>query len=335
MFSMLGMLVFLASCKKDGTLTQTSGGTTPVLTASGSVFNLTLANAGQPGGTFTWTQSDFKFDGQIVNYVLQYDTAGNNFANVKENSLGSNIGTKTFTQSELNGIALAGSRISPGATTYLDFRVKAFIGLDGMPVYSDKLKIQINTYDLVVFWYVPGDYQGWNPATAAKLGSQDLVNYEGYVYVPAGGSNMFKITTDPDWNHTNYGNGGAGVLSSTGGDLTWPAGAGYYKVNVNKNTLAWSATKTTWGAIGAFNGWSTDVPMTYSPATQKWTATVSFPAAGAFKFRANADWGINLGTGGPNGTLSYGGSDIPYSITGSRTVTLDLSSPIRYTYSIQ
>jgi hypothetical protein len=146
---------------------------------------------------------------------------------------------------------------------------------------------------------------------------------------------MFKITSDPDWNHTNYGNGGAGLLSTSGGDPTWPAGAGYYKLNVTKNTLAWSATKTTWGVIGAFNGWSGDVPMTYNPATKKWTAVVTFPSAGVFKFRANADWGINLGTGGPNGTLAYGGADISNSLTGPRTVTLDLRNPIRYTYTIQ
>jgi hypothetical protein len=332
---LLMLLAGFISCKKDETQTTTAGGSKPALTASAPTFTLTLANANAAGGTFTWTASDYAYEGQIVNYTLQYDTAGNNFANAKEVGLGSNITSKTFKQSELNGFALAGSRISPGATTHLDFRIKAYIGLNGLPVYSDKVTVTINTYDVVVFWSVPGDYQGWDPGSAPKLGSQDLISYEGYVNVPAGGSYEFKITTDPDWNHTNYGSGGPGLLSTSGGNLVWPAGGGYYKVNANKNTLAWSATKTTWGVIGAFNGWASDAAMTYNPGTKKWTATVNFPAGGEFKFRANSDWTINLGTGGPNGTLGYGGGNLITSLTGSHTVTLDLSNPIRYTYSIQ
>jgi len=331
-FLFLGIL--FSGCKKDETQTTTAGGTKPALTPSALTFTLALANANTTGGTFAWTASDYAYNGQIVNYTLQYDTAGNNFANVKEVNLGSNITTKSFKQSELNGFALAGSRINPGATTHLDFRLKAYIGLSGLPVYSDKVTVTINTYDVVVFWSVPGDYQGWDPGSAPRLGSQDLINYEGYVNVPTGGSYEFKITSDPDWNHTNYG-GSPGTLSTSGGNLVWPAGGGYYKVNANKNALTWSATKTTWGIIGAFNGWATDVPMTYNAGTKKWTATVNFPSAGEFKFRANADWAINLGTGGPNGTMSYGGGNLSTTLTGSRTVTLDLSNPIRYTFTIQ
>ncbi len=331
----LGVLLFFLSCKKDETQTTTSGGTKPALTSSSAVFTLTLANANMVGGTFTWTASDYGYTGQIVNYTLQYDTAGNNFANAKEVSLGSNLTSKSFKQSELNGFALAGSRISPGATTHLDFRIKAYIGLSGLPVYSDKITVTINTYDVVVFWYVPGDYQGWNPGIAPRIGSQDLVAYEGYVNVPSGGTYEFKITSDPDWGHTNYGSGGPGLLSTSGGNLVWPAGGGYYKLNADKNALTWSATKTTWGVIGAFNGWATDVAMVYNSLTQKWTATVNFPSGGDFKFRANGAWSINLGTGGPNGTLSYGGGNLNTALTGSRTVTLDLSNPIRYTYTVQ
>ncbi|MDR0506641.1 MAG: DUF5115 domain-containing protein, partial [Dysgonamonadaceae bacterium] len=47
--------------------------------------------------------------------------------------------------------------------------------------------------------YVPGGHQGWNPASAPIVYSQNLDwKFDGYVYMEAG--NEFKFTSDPDWN---------------------------------------------------------------------------------------------------------------------------------------
>lgn len=331
--------VLFVSCKKDETQATTAGGTAPVLTPSAATFALTLAGAATDGGTFTWTKANYGY-AAVVNYKLQYAKTGTSFASFKETDLGNNITTRTFKQSELNGMAIS-LGVTAGNAQDIDFRIKASIGLDALPVYSAIAKVNIGTYDLIVFWYVPGDYQGWSPSDAAcpKLGSPDFNSYEGYVNVPNPGSFEFKITSDPDWNHTNYGSASAGVLSTSGGNIVWPGGVGYYKVNANKTALTYNLKKCAWNLIGnaptASANWSNDVPMTYDAVNKVWKVTTTL-VAGEFKFRNTGDWGLNYGDDGANGTLEEGGANIVVSAAqaGTKTITLDLSKPRRYTFTI-
>jgi hypothetical protein len=52
------------------------------------------------------------------------------------------------------------------------------------------------------------------------------------------------------------------------------------------------------------------------------------------KFRANDDWGINLGDNEGDGVLEEGGSNIAVPEAGNYTVYLDLSNPEKYTYEL-
>lgn len=193
---------------------------------------------------------------------------------------------------------------------------------------------------------VAGDYQGWNPGTAPALASPNADGvYEGYVNVPAGGSYEFKLTSQADWGGTNYGDAGGGTISGTApGNLVFPAGGAYYKINADLNTSTWSATPvSTWGLIGSFagSGWSTDVPMTYSAGDNNWTATITVADGDQFKFRGNQDWGLNLGeTEAEPGKLRQDGDNIGdasknYSLTaGTYTITLYLNNAGYYTYKM-
>ena len=191
----------------------------------------------------------------------------------------------------------------------------------------------VQLYDLL---YLPGDYQGWTPASAAQLGSPNKDGmYEGYVDIPAGGSYEFKITNQPDWAGTVYGDGGPGSISTSGGNLKFP-GAGFFKVNVNTNDNTWSATATTWSLIGSFaaSAWSNDVDMTYDAGNKVWTATISTVDGDKFKFRSNHDWGLNYGDNGADGSMEEGGADIAIS-AGTHKITLYLNNPHYYTYKIE
>lgn len=193
--------------------------------------------------------------------------------------------------------------------------------------------VPVGTYGLL---YVPGDYQGWDPAKALKLGSpkNDGV-YEGYINFPAGGTYEFKLTTGPDWSNA-LGDAGGGTLSGSGGNLKVPA-AGYYRVNANTVTNTWSATKTTWGLIGSFagSGWGSDVNMTYDAGSNSWSATITLAAGDEFKFRGNADWGLNYGDTGADGSLEGGGDNIKGITPGSHKITLFLNNSGYYTYKIE
>jgi len=206
---------------------------------------------------------------------------------------------------------------------------------------------KVGTYGLL---YVPGDYQGWTPASAPTLGSpSNNGSYDGYINVPSGGSYQFKITPAPNWNDS-YGDptGTSGTLQlDAGNNLQFP-GAGFYEVTANTKTNVWTATKTVWTLIGSFaaSGWNNDIPMTFNASNNSWTGTITTATGDQFKFRANGNWNINLGDAGASsatgvGSLSYGGNNIGDPTTnfsipaGTHTVTLFLGNGGYYSYQIQ
>jgi hypothetical protein len=178
--------------------------------------------------------------------------------------------------------------------------------------------------------FVPGGYQGWDPTSAASLGSPKADgDYSGFINFNAGSD--FKLTSQRDWNGTNYGDGGAGALSTSGGNMNVATGGVYYiKANTVNNT--WSATKTTWGVVGAFTNWggSPDIALTYSGG--KYTGSFTLASGSDVKFRANSDWGINLGDTGSDGVLEFGGDNITLA-AGTYNVTLNVGNGGYYTYS--
>ncbi len=207
-------------------------------------------------------------------------------------------------------------------------------------IYHIKVDFQagiftVNPVSVYAVLYVPGEYQGWTPATAPTLASIKADgNFEGYVNITT--TNGFKFTDLPIINGTNYGdtavNGTSGILKSGGGNNLNIPSAGYYLLQANTGT-GWNSIA--WGLIGDFNGWSTDVPMTYSTSNQVWTGTIIAAAAGGFKMRANGNWNLSYGTGGAaNSLTASSGGNIPVT-AGTHTITLDIHIPGYYTYSIQ
>ena len=174
--------------------------------------------------------------------------------------------------------------------------------------------------------------------------------YEGYIYIPAGGSNQFKMTPQPDWTPTAYGDatGTSGdiiVANFAGGNMA-VATDGYYYLTANLNTNKWTATKTTWGIIGGATpgGWDADTKMTYDAASQVWKVTADMKASGTFKFRANNEWKLDFGMDPVTKALRYadnpflgytgGLSDLSVPEDGNYTITLDLHNAGNYTYTL-
>ena len=197
--------------------------------------------------------------------------------------------------------------------------------------------------------FVPGDYQGWTPATAPALGApKNDGNFDGYVNITTTGG--FKFVSGTTWIGDPGANGQSGVLSTSGGNLNIPS-AGYYHIVANTVNNTWAAYPVTWAIIGslaASNNWSNDIPMTFNASNNTWTATITTVAGDQFKFRANGSWdgtpqNPNLGDAGGTllGSLSYGGNNIGdpsknISIpAGTHNVTLYMGNGGYYTYMIQ
>ena len=184
--------------------------------------------------------------------------------------------------------------------------------------------------------YVPGGHQGWNPAEAPIIYSQNLDwRFDGYVYMEAG--NEFKFTSNPDWNGTNYGSGGEGILSTDGGagNLT-VSETGFYRLtaDLSNEPYSYKTTATNWGLIGdaTAGGWDMSTDMILNTETGEWTVTTTLSGGKEFKFRANNGWDINLG--GNMNNLTYGGDNIPVDSDGTYLITLKLGDASAYTCTV-
>lgn len=337
--------LLLLSCEKDEERVIAKAGQPGTLTASQTTLVLNSANANDTIQTFSWNSTDYGFKA-AVRYTLEFAKVGTNFAGAREVNMASDTAIK-YTTAEVNQLALL-LGLPSGSAGQIQARVRSSISDSIAPVYSNVVIMTVTPYLVIINYpslYVPGDYQGWNPATAERISSKnDDGKYEGYVYFAPGGSFKFKFTSDPDWNHTNYGwassttsgNNVTGTFNTTGGDLFVPA-SGYYLLTANTNSNAWTATQTTWGIIGdavPVTGWDSDKDMTFDPATRLWTITTNLNT-GALKFRANDDWPLNFGDTNADLVLDYDGANIPITSAGNYTITLDLRIPWNYTYKIQ
>ena len=169
--------------------------------------------------------------------------------------------------------------------------------------------------------YVPGNHQGWNPATAPVLNGDTEGHYQGFVHL----TDIFKFTSAPDWNHTNYG-GALEALDTdpAAGNLAVPA-PGYYYLRVDLTTMSATATLIERvGVIGSFTAWAEDVAMIYNAEENLWEAEgLAFPAGTEYKFRMNNGWDINLG-GDPDNLVQDGAN--LRADEGMYTVTLSLAT---------
>lgn len=327
---------FFYSCKKDEVKTILKIGAPPALAASGTNFTLTKATENNVAATFTITPPDFGYSAAIT-YTLQFCKPGNNFVTIGQVQLPDMSTSQTITVKSMN-IASLNAGLDTTSSQAVQVRLKADIGNGQTPVYSNVLSLNVKPYSLNAYLWVPGDYQGWDPASAPKLISiNSSGNYEGYVNLTASGYQGFKFTDGPSWNGGIFGDasssGTTGNLSSPGNDIKFTTPA-YYLLKVNLNNNTYTKTATTWSMIGDFNGWSADAAMTYNTATKVWTGSINPSSSGGFKFRANSAWTYNFGDNGANGSLEYDGANI--SVTaGPHTITLDLHVPGAYTYTIQ
>jgi len=335
----LATMIGFSSCEKQGTVVvlNPKNINAPKLKspADGSSLTFTKANSDSTL-LFTWSPASYGFKA-AVSYYFQVDNQGNNFKSAL--TIGhAQIDSLQVTVNSLNSKILLLEQ-DPEVPLQLDvsFRVIAIINSNVDTVFSKPVNVKVQPFYTPPVYpqlYVPGAYQGWNPATADSIGSLNSDNrYEGYIYMATAGE--FKFTSARDWSHTNYGYAGAGELSTNAGAGNLSvADSGFYKLNVDTQALTWAYLKTTWGLIGDATpgGWNTGTPMHYSPATQLWTVTLNLNV-GDIKFRANGGWSLNYGSANQDGKLQYNAANIHVAVAGNYTVVLDLSHTV-YKYKL-
>ncbi len=204
-----------------------------------------------------------------------------------------------------------------------DSATKVTVRIGGAAKFYSSVNYTL-TPDPVFVLYTPGNSNGWNQEASQQLSSTNGKDFQGYAYLDG----EFKFTALPNWDGPNYGAGAnAGELSTDGGAGNLSvADAGLYWCKVNTAALTYStAYITTYGVIGAFNGWSSSVALTPNENFLVWTGTVTMTEGDEFKFRANDDWAISLGNS-LDELIDNSQTNLKAPATGTFEITLDLSS---------
>lgn len=345
--SIFSFILLLASCKKDETqVVYTAPAEVPSFTSSITSIVLDSTKAATTAVTFTWSKVSYGINADVT-YTLEIDTAGGTFASPEKVVIGTDTVTAALTVVALNNIALA-KNIPGNKSGSVDVRIKAEVLQNGSAsdvssipaAYSAVRTITVTTYAPAEpsYMYVTGDFNTWSDATAVAIADTGFTGaYEGYIYVAPGSGTLFKILTEKTWNKPAYGYESATLMALGASGNLYTGSTGYYQVKANTKTRAWSATSATWGLVGdaVSDNWTTNIPMTYDPATQIWTAaSVTIKSTGGFKFWASNDWIINYGV--TNGKLTFNGGNLTATAgAGTYKVTLNLSNPAKYTYSIE
>ena len=345
--------ILFASCKEEAVITTLGIVNFPKTFASSTnSVVITATNDSASVISFNWASVSYGIKGAAT-YTLQFDIPSDTatttpWSKATDIPVGDDLLTLSMLGVDLNNIAINSLGLTPGVVGEVVVRVKSFID---RPAYSNAITLSVNPYVppvIVVGQVLWVTSPGWNISSAPNIVSVDSNKlYEGYVYIPVGGSTQIKYSSSPDLTHLVYGDGGAGLLSTdkSAGYLNLPSD-GYFELSANLNNMTWTATKTTWSILGdASPGlWVTDTPLTYDPTTKVWTVTCDMKTAGSFKFRANNAWKIDFGIDA-TGKMGYVDNPLyPYNGTlsnltvpsdGNYTITLDLHVPGQYSYKLK
>jgi hypothetical protein len=343
------LLLALASCTNDNDpIAQASGDFKLLAPSNGTSYTLLPANEKSVITTLVWDYADNGVQ-SASSYTIELAKSGTNFAKIISG------GTTAdryfpFTVEQLNGL-LSPADFTPYQAASVDVRIKSSLGTtaNALVQYSNVITLKLTPYSTALPKIgVPGAHQDWKPnnsATLPLLASSGFGKSDFEGYATLGGAFKFlspKADGTFDWGTTDWGDdkSNSGKLLESGeGDCN--ATAGYYLIRADTGKLTYSATLiSTWGIIGdgTSKGWDASTPMTYNATTKVWTVTTDLTAK-KFKFRANDAWDIDLGDyqadkPGVGDKMSYKGKDITIPSDGNYTITLDLSSPRNYKYTL-
>ncbi len=230
--------------------------------------------------------------------------------------------------------AFAGSS-SDGANASMIVSSGAMMNIEMIEVAAACTEAELSTWGLVGSavnaW--GGENRGFsagNDVPFVSNGTEGL--YTTALYMSAG---EFKIRQDNDWG-VNYGDTGAdGTLEAGGDNITIAAGNYYVDFNATDLTITVTPADPVWGIVGSatLNGWgdAPDVKMIPDPCNDGVYIVYDVVLIdGEMKFRADDDWGNNLGDDGADGTTEGNGANIAVS-AGTYNITLDT---VNNTYTI-
>lgn len=178
---------------------------------------------------------------------------------------------------------------------------------------------------------------GWDPASAIPFVKLEEGVFEIYSYLTASeGGFKFLETRDwaGDWGLTP---GSPGTIQQEGEENVNVGEDGFYRITVDFSNFSYSLEEMNWGLIGdatpeGWEGADADLIFQGGKGSYTWQGDITL-TSGVFKFRANDGWDVNLGDNNTDGSLEYGGENIPVT-AGDYTIELILDPVNGYTYKL-
>ena len=224
----------------------------------------------------------------------------------------------------------------------LYFRLKAFVGTEGLETYSGVQELNVTIPEIVVGgggafeiseWGVVGSgYNNWSNDLDGFAPPKDAPFYTtsepnvivSYVNLLDG---EIKFRLNNDWSE-NYGDANNDGILDTDDSNNISVTAGDYKITINTSDLSYTIEPFSWGIVGsAYNNWANppggpDAKMYYDYTTDTFKANVKL-YNGEFKFRMNNDWGVNFGDANLDGVLDTDNDNNIAVSEGHYQITLD------------
>ena len=318
------------------------------LTASPSgAITLSLPNASSTALSFNWNASPYGND--TINYALQMDTVGGNFAKPQVVQAGSNL-SNSFTNNDLNSLVIAAGVLG-GSSKNMEFRIVSYKGTSYTQILgmSNVVVIPITTYvPIPANLYIVGDATpgGWSnpvPTPSQQFTKIDAYSYGIILNLTAGGSYLL-LPVNGSWDQKyavadntipGLGSGGSfGYYSNTNqskynSNIPAPATSGLYKIIVNFQTSTYTVTPITSNPIPANlyivgdatpGGWANPVPTPSQQFTQvsngHYQLKLSLTAGGSYLLLpVNGDWGHKYGGTSATGGVLLKDNNVPGSNT--------------------
>ncbi len=225
--------------------------------SSANALVLLVANATNTAISFNWNASNY--GANTINYALQFDTVGGNFATPQVIKYGTKL-TSAITVSDLNAAAITAG-ILGGVTKNLEYRIVSYLGTDYTKplVFSNIVTINTTTFvPIPANLYIIGGATpiGWSNNAGLSPSQQfariDAVSYGIVINLTAGQGYLF-LPVAGDWGH-KYGGASNGVATPgtllsdnavPGSNTPAPDVSGTYKIVVNFQTGTYTVTPFT------------------------------------------------------------------------------------------
>ncbi len=327
-----GLLIF--SCRTSDdllTLNETLPSTIDEVAVSDFVLQEPAANANPMLLTVTWTETQFKLSndashpepGGPVNYLVQMDKAGNDFAAPEVVASTNGLSSDLFIK-DINAIILAKLGAIPEIENAVELRIMANYGTSQSVASTNILKLNITPFKPVVAVepiYLTGDMNGWDNTNTEFLMFRDSNLTEDRTYTYTGklaANTYFKFTPKESLGtYRSYcrKDDTTLVYEESEGGAFFNEFERYVTITINTQTLAYTIVDytgpnidkfyNTMGPIGNFCNWDNEPLMNKSTYDgHQWNGTFTFDVATACKFRGNRDWANNWG--GADTEFPYG-----------------------------